>query len=118
MASFRGGLKKKILEKIPKGGVSPNPNFIFLDFLPKEGGSVSPNPKGFYQKKKLRIFRNFRPKGGGLDNPKNPYQKKTGVCKKGVGGGSPIFGQKAKNSFLCLPLWVKFCTSLHFLAKF
>ena len=36
------------------GGISSNPKFpsqkklkIFLDFLPKGGGGVSPNPKGF-----------------------------------------------------------------------
>ena len=44
---------------------------IFWIFCPK-GGGVSPNPKGFYQKK-LRFFRIFSPKGGGVwPNPKFP----------------------------------------------
>ena len=52
--------------------------------------------------KKLFFF-TFGQKGGRvLDNPKNSYQKKTEVGKKGGGAVSVFFTKNKKNSFLSL----------------
>ena len=121
------------------GGVSPNPKFsyqkklrFFWNFFFERGG-VPPIPKGCYHKKwgywdifakkgaltqsigmlskkKLRIFRNFSPKGGvggGLAHFKISLSEKTGASELLEGGEVSEFQSfPEKNTFFywCLPL--------------
>ena len=70
-----------------RGGIK---NWVFFTFGQKRGGGLGQSKKSISEK--TQIFQPiFFIRGGVFPNPKNSYQKKTEVVKKGGGEGVSVF---------------------------